>query len=80
MVHACVCGIDVHAVCAFVMLKYIDTHAHPLCPRASPQAGSIVFLILQYTELGGLPTAHRYWSNPENRCELRMGLSFLLSQ
>eukprot|EP00200_Dunaliella_tertiolecta_P004766 CAMPEP_0202354932 /NCGR_PEP_ID=MMETSP1126-20121109/10037_1 /ASSEMBLY_ACC=CAM_ASM_000457 /TAXON_ID=3047 /ORGANISM="Dunaliella tertiolecta, Strain CCMP1320" /LENGTH=665 /DNA_ID=CAMNT_0048947463 /DNA_START=36 /DNA_END=2033 /DNA_ORIENTATION=- len=32
-------------------------------------AGSIIFLILQYTELGGLPTAWRYWSDPDNRQE-----------
>lgn len=35
-------------------------------PAPPPQIGSIVFLILQYTELGGLPQAWRYWSNPAN--------------
>ncbi len=28
--------------------------------------GSIVFLIIQRTELGGLPAAFNYWSNPAN--------------
>ncbi|KAF5837517.1 sodium/solute symporter [Dunaliella salina] len=37
------------------------------------QAGSIVFLVLQYTELGGLPTAWRYWSDPDNRQEPLVG-------